>query len=408
MFWRSPHRTTNLENRAGRSLASTPGLILLWTVALAATGAAAAPSSPRPEAPGAVQAAPADAWPIFRGTPALTGLSRARISGSLTLKWSRDLGGNIPGSPVAAGGRVFVATSKGKLAALALDSGKILWTRDSGNSLHASPSVWEGRVFIGDDEGELHAFRAADGAELWKFATENKITGSANRAAPGRIVIGSYDYFVYCLDAAAGALIWKFETDAQVHATPAVCGDLIVVSGCDGNLRLLAADGGKQRQAIQLEANFAASPAWDGRRWYLGSFSGVLLAVTADAEKPVVWQVTTAARETFVASAATDGKVVLFAGRDRTVHCLDCGTGEVRWRFRGRRRIDSSPVIVGDRILVGSGEGVLYVLSRQEGRVLQRFEAGASIPGSPAVASGLVLLAARDGMVYCLDAADRP
>ena len=61
----------------------------------------------------------------------------------------------------------------------------------------------------------------------------------------------------------------------------------------------------------------------------------------------------------------------------------------------------ASPVIVGDRVFVGSGDGKFYEFSLETGEVKWSFETGAPIVGSAAVAEGRLLIGDQDGILYC-------
>jgi outer membrane protein assembly factor BamB len=80
---------------------------------------------------------------------------------------------------------------------------------------------------------------------------------------------------------------------------------------------------------------------------------------------------------------------------------LDPGTGEEKWRFTARRRVDSSPVIAGNRVYVGVTDGRLYALDRQTGEEIWEYEAGGAFSASPAIADGRLVIASEDGVVYC-------
>ena len=111
-------------------------------------------------------AAPADAWPHFRGTPALTGVSASTVPPSLKRQWVWEAGADVPvdSSPAIVGGVVYVGTAAGELVALALADGTLRWRYKAGESIgESSPAVADGRVFIGDLDGAVHAVNAADG-----------------------------------------------------------------------------------------------------------------------------------------------------------------------------------------------------------------------------------------------------
>ena len=55
---------------------------------------------------------------------------------------------------------------------------------------------------------------------------------------------------------------------------------------------------------------------------------------------------------------------------------------------------------VGDKVLVGSAHGRLYMVSLDQGEEIWSFEIGESIISSPAVVNGLVIVGSEDGNVY--------
>ena len=75
-------------------------------------------------------------------------------------------------------------------------------------------------------------------------------------------------------------------------------------------------------------------------------------------------------------------------------------TGEPLWTFPTRRKVDGSPVICGDKVVFGSADGWVYVVSLADGSELWSYEIGKSIFSSPAVADGRILIGANDGLLY--------
>src|SRR6185503_5444987 len=64
--------------------------------------------------------APADAWPQFRGTPSLTGLSSTTIAAAPKVAWTWEGGEAFDSSPCIADGVVYVGTATGELIAVNL------------------------------------------------------------------------------------------------------------------------------------------------------------------------------------------------------------------------------------------------------------------------------------------------
>lgn len=76
----------------------------------------------------------------------------------------------------------------------------------------------------------------------------------------------------------------------------------------------------------------------------------------------------------------------------------------LQWRFATEGDGISSPVVAGDRVYAGSGDGHLYALDRLTGERIWMFDAHSAIHSSPAVENGLVFFATRDGALVAVDA----
>ena len=63
-------------------------------------------------------------------------------------------------------------------------------------------------------------------------------------------------------------------------------------------------------------------------------------------------------------------EAVVVGSRDKQVHAFDPKTGRQIWTFTTKSRVDGLPVVVGDRLYVGSGDGRLYGLSAENGEAV--------------------------------------
>ena len=63
-----------------------------------------------------------------------------------------------------------------------------------------------------------------------------------------------------------------------------------------------------------------------------------------------------------------------------------------------------APVVCGDKVLVGSDDGRLYLVRLSDGKELWSYEIGQAIDSSPAVADGKIVIGSNDGSVYCFGA----
>ena len=72
-----------------------------------------------------------------------------------------------------------------------------------------------------------------------------------------------------------------------------------------------------------------------------------------------------------------------------------------------RGRIDSSPVVCGDKVVFGSMDGKLYVLSLNTGKEIASYEVGEPISSTAATFDNRILIGCEDGNVYYFNTASK-
>ena len=344
--------------------------------------------------------ASSDDWLSFRGNPQLTGVATGELPANLELLWIFETEDAIESTAAIAAGTVYVGSLDGYLYAINLANGELKWRYQSSGEIKSSPAVFNDVVYFGDGMGIFHAIEVQTGEPRWTFETEAEIISSAN-IVQDRLLFGSYDQFLYCLSAKDGSLVWKFETEGYVHGTPATVNGAVVISGCDGYLRLINIADGIEQQKIGLGDYVAASPAILNNRAYAGTFGNQVLCAELD-NSEILWQYEHPERRfPFYASAAVTMNIVVIGGRDKMVHALNPQTGEPLWTYPAKSRVDSSPVIVGERVFFGTVGGELVALNLNSGEKVWEFVIGAAIIASPSVVDGKLVIGADDGRIYC-------
>ena len=89
------------------------------------------------------------------------------------------------------------------------------------------------------------------------------------------------------------------------------------------------------------------------------------------------------------------------AGVPRRSTAFNAKDGQLAWEFATRQRVDSAPVIAGDRVYAAAGDGRLYALDLATGKEIWQLETGGGFTGSPAVSAQRLVIASDDGVVYC-------
>ncbi len=353
-------------------------------------------------------------WASFRNGNQQLGVATSQLPEKLELLWKVPAKDGVVNTPAIVGDRVYVGVLGGDLICLSLKSGEQIWSYRSIESknpkefapgFQASPTVTAASVYIGDEDGWYHAVDRATGKQRWKFETKGEIVSSTSIVGD-RLIFGSYDSSLYCLNAKDGSKVWQVETQDRVNGSPAVSGDFTFVTGCDEHLRVINIESGQEEYAMNLETYLIASPAVIGDMLYVGTYAAEVIAVNWKAQQ-VVWRYKDPQREfPYHASAAVTDQFVVVGGRDKQLHCIDRKTGDGIWVFPTRGRIDSSPVIVGDRVFFGSSDKNLYAVNLKTGKQMWKFHAGNHITGSPAVGENHLVIGSEtdDGFIYCFGA----
>jgi eukaryotic-like serine/threonine-protein kinase len=264
--------------------------------------------------------------------------------------WGFTTGGAIWGEPLLAQGRLYFGSDDGNVYAVDAAQGTLGWIFETGGIVRSRPAMIEdaGIVFTSDD-GFLYAVNAMKGNELWRTAIgnvtarevrENSIGNSTSptgydyvQSSPvvvdGRIYVGSADGKVYALEAKSGAVLWSYQTGERVRATPTLAEGVVHVGSWDKTM-------------IALDAETGAL-LWETKVW--GQVQSTALVVEG---------------------------VVYSASRKASVVALDAATGELLWEYMygGNMWVESSPVLVGENIYIGSsGSKALFGLDRKTGEV---------------------------------------
>jgi len=109
--------------------------------------------------------------------------------------------------------------------------------------------------------------------------------------------------------------------------------------------------------------------------------------------------------------ACQDG-IVYFSDNQQTVYALKGGNGNLVWKFAMGTKKDypwrfdyyqSSPVLFGNKLIIGGDDGNLYVLNRNNGKPIWKFKTNGLIRSTAAIDNGNVYFGDTEGIFYALD-----
>ncbi len=351
-------------------------------------------------------------WSTFRRTADLAGVSSSPLPSKLQQKWKITSKDGFASTAAIVGEHVFIGTLSGEMLCLKLSNGETVWTYRTVDKVakntfapgfQSSPTVTADGVFAGDEDGVFHALDRKTGQKKWTFASNGQIIASAN-VVGDRLIFGSYDSSLYCLKSTDGTKLWQYQTEDRVNGSPAVSGKHTFVTGCDQHMRVINIDTGEQVADMPLDRFLIASPAVSGDLLYVGTHESEVICLDWR-KKEIVWRYSDPNRDQpFHSSAALTEKFVIVGCQDKQLHCIDRSTGKAAWVFATRGQVNSSPVVVGERVFVGSKDGFLYEVKLADGTLIEKYQVpGRGISASPAVGEGCLLIGAEgnDGALVC-------
>ena len=355
-----------------------------------------------------------ESWATFRNGNRQLGIAKTTLSENPDVLWDFSTSDGVVACSAIVGEQVYVPCLNGELVSVDRKTGKRQWSyrsiesknpNDFAPGFKAAPTVTNDIVYIGDEDGMMHAVDRRTGNAKWKFRTGAELAGSVALFGD-KLVFGSHDSFLYCLKAADHSLAWKpFQTENFINCSTAIEADNTFIAGCDTKVRVINLNSGKEVSEVPLGegAYLIASPAVLGDILYVGTHDGRVVAVDWRKQK-IVWTYTDPNHSLeYRSSCAVTDKFVILGGYDKELHCLDRATGNQVWNFKTRARIESSPVVVGERVYFGSGDGNLYAVSLNGGKPLWKHRCGHSITASPAVGEHCLVIGSdvQGGSVYC-------
>lgn len=369
-------------------------------------------------------------WSQSGGSPSKS-LGHLAAADLLQPAWSVSIGDGgddeqaLLTQPVVSGGRVFTLDASAELVALDPRDGRRLWSKDLNTT--DDDAVYPGGIAVDGDRiyaatgvGEAMALSAQDGREIWRIRLSGPVRG-APTIANGQMYIVTIENRTIALSVEDGRRLWEHQGINEVAAllggaSPAVSASTVLTPYSSGELYALLAENGRvvwvenlssirTLSAIARLADIRGNPVIDHDLAFAVSHAGRMAAIDLRTgarvwERPIGSVHMPWVAGDFLYVSGLNGEIVAMSRRD----------GRVRWVHRlppfedMEDRKDpiqyTGPVLVGDRLLVGSSDGFVYAISPYTGALLGDIEIGDPIFVSPVVADGTVYILGNDGTLH--------
>jgi eukaryotic-like serine/threonine-protein kinase len=160
----------------------------------------------------------------------------------------------------------------------------------------------------------------------------------------------------------------------------------------------------KQLWTWEAGESIESSAAIVGGTVFVGSQKGELVALSLE-NGSVYWKFDTGS-PIGESSPAYGGGVVYIGDLGGWINALNASDGKKLWAFKTGGEIKSSPVVIGDRVLIGSYDENLYCLSARNGAVLWKAKTNGPVHSTPGISDGMAFIAGCDELFRAIRISD--
>ncbi len=283
---------------------------------------------------------------------------------------------------------------------LARESAEIsaAWKFECEDEIRGTPTHHAGAIFVGSYDNNLYSLNASTGEFNWKFATEG---GIVSKPAPfeGNVYIGSEDQRLYCINVRSGQELWSYYSNGPIRSSPFIAEGHIFIGSDDAFLHAVNAQSGRRAWRVDAGSPVRSTPILVGEVVYFGTEEGDLFC--SDLRGNVKWRFK--AKRALTSSPVYANGVVYICSVDTLMYALDAKSGYIIWRFRMSKASISTPCIVDNFIFTGSVDSHIYCVDVHSAREVWNYSTEGQVTSSPIAYQDSVYCGSVDGGMYCLE-----
>ncbi len=142
---------------------------------------------------------------------------------------------DIDGGLLLSGDTLYVVTYQGSLAAMELQSGRILWQRQA--SSYVGVAAGFGSVYLSQDSGSVEGIDERSTSALWSNTDLARRQLTTPATLSSNVVVADFEGYVHVLSQVDGRFMGRVRVDSEgVRARPLVINDWLYVYGNSGTL----------------------------------------------------------------------------------------------------------------------------------------------------------------------------
>lgn len=249
---------------------------------------------------------------------------------------------------------------------------------------------------IGDDFQKLWEYSTSAGTHLTSATIKDSI-----------IFIGNLRGRVHAIDLISGDEIGEIDVKSPIYSSVQVTGNEIIVATAgnkSNSQKIIWYDfvNGKETRSFEVCSSVENEIISIGNDVFVSCTDGTLLLLNRN--NNVVWRRNILTK--FYANPSSNGEVIISAGIDGKVYCLDFKTGKIIWEFRSSSPIFSGTVLKDNFVFVGNDAGDLYKIDIKNGNQIWKFNCQSKITALPTIDDLHIYTGTLSGDIYALDMSD--
>lgn len=278
----------------------------------------------------------------------------------------------------------------------------------------SAPILDEDMAFYGADNGFFYAVDKRNGSLRWEFQSGESAKGiTSSPVVHGQgVIFGSYDGTVYKLNRHDGQIIWRYDAADFVGSSPSLAEDLnLVYIGLEqnvfnnkGSLVALDLESGERMWEQAVREFLHATPLYiaDRARVVVGTNdSNVLCFDAGTGDLQWVFEMDGVIK----AGLAYDVQrnQIIASSFDWKCYAIDLESGQSRILFSANHANYCTPLVVNDRIYVGSCDKHLYVYDLATDELITRVKTQGRIMSHPVSHGDSIIFGCNDGCIREID-----
>ncbi len=275
---------------------------------------------------------------------------------------------------------------------------KPLWVFKCEDEIRGTPAYHNGSLFVGCYDNNLYALDAAEGKFQWKYATDGGVV-SRPAVFEESLFFGSEDKLVHAVNMRSGKVVWTYATDGRVRSSPRIADGHVFVGSDDRMLHAINLATGRRAWTVDAGGEVRSTPFVTPDLIYFGAESGDFICANFNGN--IKWRFK--AKRSLTSSPWVYKDTVFVSSVDNHLYALDAKSGWAVWRFRMDKPSISSPAVADDMVFVGCSDAHIYAVDARSSKEIWRFKTEHQVNGSPVLYKDALYCGSIDGNLYCIE-----